>query len=502
MKYLYTGKEAAKIDKHAIYEMGMPGIVLMERAAMSAAALLMKQESLEFRFLAVSGAGNNGGDAVAVARILHENGYKVAITTVANEDKMSDDLKVQLVLASNCGVPMLPISCIEDDMFDVMIDGIFGIGLSREVTGVYRYVIEKINESRAKCYAIDIPSGISADVGECLGVAVKADYTVTFGVNKQGLVLYPGCEYAGEVFVMDIGFPRKSVLQAEPVSYIYEKEDLFRMPARMTRSHKGSYGHVLVVAGSESMSGACFLAAKAAYCSGAGLVRVVSSPCNRDVLLSALPEILFSKREELANAILWADVIVAGPGLGRDEEAKDIVKNIVEKADVPVILDGDALFLLPQITDTLSGQFILTPHVKEMTYLTGKSSPELLADMAGATKEAACKWNCVIAHKDARTIVSDGNKVYINISGNDGMATGGSGDVLAGLMGGLTAQGMSLRDAAELSVYLHGLAGDYMALEKSKYSLMASDILTGIGKVLAKIASKSGNNEEDYDDRE
>lgn len=487
MKYLYSGREAKAIDNHAIHKMGMSGLVLMERAAMSVAAVVMKRENKEVRILAVCGTGNNGGDAVAVARILHEQGYKTAITVVGETERMTEDMKYQLSLAVNCEVPVLPLSAITDGVFDVILDGIFGIGLSREVSGVYENVIDDINASGARCYAIDVPSGISADTGAVLNTAVKAVCTITFGVNKTGLVLYPGCEYAGEVFVTDIGFPSGSVRAVTGKNYFYEEMDLERLPGRPDRSNKGTFGHVLVVAGSESMSGACFLAAKAAYTAGAGLVRVVSTENNRTILLSALPEILFSGRDELADALEWADAVVIGPGIGLGKEAEEMVRCVLDSSSVPTVIDGDGIRICSHLADELSDNFVLTPHVKEMTYLTGKSVQELLEEILPSTKEAAGKWGCTIAQKDARTVVSNGDEAYINVSGNNGMATGGSGDVLAGLIGGLVAQGMEPFEAAKLAVYIHGLAGDIMADEKSVYSLMASDLITGISRVLNKI---------------
>lgn len=487
MKYLYSGKEAKAIDNHAIHKMGMSGLVLMERAAMSVAAVVMKRENKEVKILAVCGTGNNGGDAVAVARILHEQGYKTAITVVGETERMTEDMKYQLSLAVNCEVPVLPLSAITDGVFDVILDGIFGIGLSREISGVYENVIDDINASGARCYAIDVPSGICADNGAVLNTAVKAVCTITFGVNKTGLVLYPGCEYAGEVFVTDIGFPSGSVRAITSKTCIYETTDLGRLPIRPGRSNKGTFGHVLVVAGSQSMSGACFLAAKAAYTAGAGLVRVVSTENNRAILLSALPEILFSGRDELADVLEWADAVVIGPGIGLGKEAEEMVRCVLDSSSVPTVIDGDGIRICSNLADELSDNFVLTPHVKEMTYLTGKSVQELLEEILPSTKEAAGKWGCTIVQKDARTIVSNGDEAYINVSGNNGMATGGSGDVLAGLTGGLLAQGMEPFEAAKLAVYIHGLAGDIMADEKSVYSLMASDLITGISRVLNKI---------------
>ena len=483
MKYLYTGKQAKAIDTHAIETMGMPSPVLMERAAMSVAAVLMNRESKNIRILAVCGTGNNGGDAVATARILHEQGYSAAITVAGDEAHMTEEMKKQLALAINCQVPVLPLSSISDGVFDVLLDGIFGIGLSREVTGVYASVISSVNNSVARRYAIDIPSGISAETGDILGVAVKAEVTVTFGVNKLGLVLFPGCEYAGEVFVSDIGFPRKSIASLKPNTYFYEKCDLQKMPRRPARSHKGTFGHVLVIAGSESMCGACFLAAKAAYMAGAGLVRVVTTENNRTALLNGIPEILFSDREELSDVLPWADSVVIGPGIGLSDQSKQMVRYVLEHAEVPAVLDGDAIPIVSRLADSLPERFVLTPHVKEMTYLTETEIPQLLKNILGSTIEAAKKWGCVMVQKDARTVVSNGEEAYINVSGNSGMATGGAGDVLAGFVGGLLAQKMKPFEAAKLAVYVHGLAGDFARDKRSPYSMMASDILEGIPMV-------------------
>jgi NAD(P)H-hydrate epimerase len=318
-----------------------------------------------------------------------------------------------------------------------------------------------------------------------MNVAVRAVCTITFGVNKLGLILYPGCEYAGEVIVADIGFPAVSVASVQARHYMYEPEDLpALLPERPSRSHKGTFGRVLVVAGSDTMSGACYLAAKAAYAAGAGLVRVISTENNRDVLLTALPEILFSSRDELAEGLQWADAVVIGPGLGLTGEAQEMVQYVLDNSPVPTVIDGDGIRLCGQLTDTLTDNFILTPHVKEMSYLTGMSVEELRRDILGTTKETAEQFGCILVQKDARTVVSDGISCYLNVSGNNGMATGGSGDVLAGMIGGFLGQGMEPAAAATLAVYLHGLSGDNMAEKKGYYSLMASDLIEGLAEVL------------------
>lgn len=486
MKYIYSHKEAKAIDAHAIQTVGMPSLVLMEKAAMSVAAVLTEREPKDSRILAVCGTGNNGGDGIAVVRILHEMGYSTAVTVLGQPEHMTDETKKQLEIAVGCQVPILPLTSITDGQFDVMLDGIFGIGLSRDVEDLYGQVIGDMNDSGARIYALDIPSGIHAGTGHVMKTAVQAVCTITFGVNKRGLVLYPGCTYAGDVIVADIGFPETSVASVQPALYCYEPADLYKeLPVRQAHSHKGTFGKVLIVAGSETMSGACYLAAKAAYRTGAGLVRVVSTENNRNVLLAALPEILFSTREEIADGISWADAVVIGPGLGLTEDATDLVNYVLENSPVPTVLDGDAIRLCGQITDTLTDNFILTPHVKEMSYLTGMSVGELQQDIVGTTADTAEQFGCILAQKDARTVVSDGTECYINLSGNNGMATGGSGDVLAGMIGGLLGQGMEPFAAAKLGVYLHGFAGDVQAVKKGCYSLMASDLLDGIADVLS-----------------
>ncbi len=493
MKSIYSANEAKAIDTHAIQTVGIPSMVLMEKAAMSAAAVLAGRETKEMRILCVCGTGNNGGDGIALARILHEMGYSAAFTVIGNTDRMTEETKKQLAIAVGCGVPYLSPAAITEGRFDVMADGIFGIGLSRNIDGIYEKVIDDMNESSARIYSLDIPSGIHAGTGEVMNTAIHSICTITFGMNKLGLVLYPGCSYAGEVIIADIGFPEVSVNSVRASAYCYEHRDLpALLPARPPRSHKGTFGRVLVVAGSESMSGACYLAAKAAYRSGAGLVRVVSPEINRNILLTALPEILFSTRDEIAEGIAWADAVVIGPGLGVSEETEELVHYVIENSSVPTVVDGDAIRLCCGISDVLTSDFILTPHVKEMSVLTGMSIGELQNDIIGTTKETAEQFGCILVQKDARTVVSDGRECYINLSGNQGMATGGSGDVLAGMIGGLLGQGMEPFAAAKLGVWIHGLAGDTQLRKKGSYSLMASDLFDGLSDVLSDIDNNPG----------
>ncbi|HAK57966.1 MAG TPA: bifunctional ADP-dependent NAD(P)H-hydrate dehydratase/NAD(P)H-hydrate epimerase [Lachnospiraceae bacterium] len=485
MRYLYTGQDARKIDDHATMIVGIPSMVLMERAAMSAAKLIMERESRDRWILAVCGTGNNGGDGVATARILHEMGYNVAVTIVGYPDSMSKETKKQVEIAIGSHVPIIPMSSIHDREFDVVIDALFGIGLSRDVSDVYEDIIADIDDGDHYVYSLDIPSGINSGNGAVMGIALHAGTTITFGVNKLGLVLYPGCEYAGEVVVCDIGIPGSSADSLTPPYFYYEPADIGKLlPFRKPRSHKGSFGHVLVVAGSKNMCGAAYLAACAAFKSGAGMVKVISDPDNRDVIFTKLPEALFGSYDDLESELDWADVIVIGPGLGLEGDSQELVRFVVENSPVPTVIDGDGIRLCRNVTSKLSENFIVTPHMKELSYLNGLSVEDILKEPVSAAYDTAMDIDGIVVAKDARTIVSDGDSCYINVSGNNGMATAGSGDVLAGLIGGLLAQGMLPFRAACLGVYIHGLAGDIMAQRLSRNSLMAGDLLTGISEVI------------------
>lgn len=331
MRYLLTAGEAKALDEHAIQKVGFPGLVLMEKAAMTLASVLMEREDRRSGFLFVCGTGNNGGDGLAAARLLKQQGYRAAVLLVGDPERMSADAKTQMALAAACKVPAVQSDAVGSPVYDVIVDAMFGVGLNRAVSGVYETVICAVNAARKKVYAADIPSGIHGDNGSVMNVAVRADVTVTFGANKRGLVLYPGCRYAGKVIVGDIGYPEVSYEAVENPAYYYEPDDLARIvPTRPPDGHKGTFGRVSVIGGSEGMSGAPLFSAQAAYAAGAGLVKVCSMMANREILLSALPEALFCSydkaeevvdQEALKEAVSWADCVVLGPGLGQSARA-------------------------------------------------------------------------------------------------------------------------------------------------------------------------------------
>lgn len=510
MKYIADVKEAKKIDSISINEIKIPSIVLMERAALSVAdeiEIKFKDKLNNKKILVVAGMGNNGADGVAVARMLANKGIKTDVKLIGSTEHASKEMQLQLEIAGNLDISF--VTEIEKNEYDIIIDAIFGIGLSREITGEYKELIEKINSSGSYVVAVDISSGIDATDGKVLGTAVKADMTVTFGTLKRGMILFPGAGYSGEIKVTDIGFPVKVLESVSPKAFTFEKSDLNKfLPKRKSRTNKGSYGKVLVVAGCDTMCGACYFSAAAAYKAGCGLVRILTAKENIPILKNKLPEAIvgsygeefeggidFTPKKEIEEAVAWADVIVAGPGLGKSVLSHKVISYILKIKDKPVILDADGLNILAdfikngEITlDSLGSNFILTPHLKEMSRLVGKTTEQIKNDMSCF---ATIQSQCNIVLKDARTIVGEGKnvsggRIYINMSGNNALATGGSGDVLSGIIAGIAAQDIEIKPsiAAALGVFIHGLTAEKYCETKSRYSMTASDIIDMLPEVM------------------
>lgn len=571
MRYVVDAVQMKEIDRRTSEEIGIPPIVLMEKAAeqivQCAVAMLAnmgkyekipakrgdcscgsagmgeygslpeKQEDCGCgsatsgnnrreagspgRVLAIYGAGGNGGDAVAAARLLHIRGFDVTILS-ADEKEPSALTKQECLIAEKCGVPEWEGTCnnIDFTAYDIILDGIFGIGLSREVTGEYRALIIQVNASKTPVLAIDIPSGIHAGTGECLGVAVKAEQTVTFGEYKVGHFLYPGAAYCGKLVLADAGFvPKicKQVFARAACHYMtYERADVpFLLPERVVRSHKGSYGKVLVWAGSDQVTGAAYLAAKAAYRCGVGLVKLVSTGTCLDVVRRMLPEafceeIPQKEQEEFWNRqVGWADAMLAGPGIGTGWEAAGALAGLLDamkknrsktrrNAGMPsLVLDADALNLLAARCDLAMGGAatfqerlcfleaklpegtILTPHPKELSRLSGCPVEQITEHLIDTAKQCGYNKKLVYVLKDAHTLVVYGDEIYINRSGCDGMATGGSGDVLAGIIAGLCVKKAPFA-AAKAGVFLHGLAGERAQEKCGCRAMLAGDILDGM----------------------
>lgn len=489
MEWIVTAKEMKYCDTNTIEYYGVPSLVLMERAALKTVTFIEDKGYNLHRVLVVCGVGNNGGDGLAVARLLYLQGCGVEVLIAGDKRHFSKETKSQYEICMQYHVPM--IEQIETDDYTLVIDALFGIGLSRNLEGKYVELVERLNQMSAKRLAVDMPSGISTDTGSVMGAAFRADATITFGYRKLGQLLYPGNSYVGELVVADIGIETHSWMDKKPAIGVLEKADMAKLLIRRPDGNKGTFGRVLIVAGSPGMAGAAYFSAKAAYKSGCGLVRIYTAEENRIVLQTKLPEAILTtysgKRPDtsaLVEALAWADVIVMGPGLGTDDTAEQLVKNVLRNAAVPVVLDADALNLIAKDTSVLlkpHTDMVVTPHLGEMARLADVSVSYLKENLIPAAEEFARTYNVICVLKDARTVTAvPYERTYLNLSGNDAMATGGSGDVLSGIIGGLIAQGIHAEQAAPAAVYWHGLAGEWAAAQCGHHGVLASDIIDGL----------------------
>lgn len=490
MRYLLTAEQMKSGDDKTIHEIGVPSMVLMERAALKSVEIL-EQEGLDLSAsLIVCGSGNNGGDGFAIARLLWLKGYHVDVVFVGKEASRSDETRQQMKILENYQVSIDNTITVRE--YSIVIDAVFGIGITREITGAYADIIMQMNRLPGKKAAIDIPSGIHASSGQIMGVAFRADVTVTFACEKLGTVLFPGHEYAGKTIVADIGIDPAMFRKDDDVCFTYELRDLRTLlPKRRPNSHKGTYGKVLMITGSGGMAGAAYLSARAAYETGAGLIRIYTAQENQAVLQTLLPEAIIKSyavfdREELQQQIDWADIIAIGCGLGQSSIAASLLTETASYCKKPCVIDADGLNLLAGRTKLIqNGNFLLTPHMKEMARLMKLPVNEVMEQRLTILPEFVRELGIVCALKDARTLVAAKQQpMYVNTSGNAAMAKAGSGDVLTGIITGLLAQGMSLQEAGKTGVYLHGLAGNEARKEKGTYSVSASDLTDAISKVL------------------
>lgn len=503
MRYLVTAEEMKRYDANTINQLGVPGMVLMERAALAAREVVLDRfggAQAGSSVLIMAGVGNNGGDGLALGRLLSELGYQVEIWLVGDEAKASDQWRSQrkILQAYDIKCGDTPAST----EYTILVDALFGVGLSREVDGLYREAVERFNQLQGYKLALDVPSGIDSDTGNVLGCAVRADETVTFGFCKRGLAFYPGCEYAGKVVVGEIGINERSFLGEPPGMFCHDSM-AEGLPARDPYGNKSTFGKVLLVAGNDKMAGAAVLAARAAYRSGAGMVKVITDPSNRAIIQGAVPEALFGAYSDLADNLAWADVIVIGPGLGQEKGARKCLAQALADSNCPMVIDADGLNILAAddklwellVTRTsehgrrVSRQVVLTPHVGELSRLTGVDIPKLKKNLVFHGVELSRRLGAIVVAKDAQTFVCcHGKPVCVNLWGNSGMATAGSGDVLAGILGGLLAQVQnwqeSVFDTVCLGVGLHARAGDMAASEKGEHGCMAGDIAEAVAAVL------------------
>lgn len=507
-QYLVTASQMKHYDANTIEKIGIPGLVLMERAALVTVEEIQRVcPAKQNKVLVVAGCGNNGGDGLAIGRLLMLQGYRVETVMIGDRTKCSRETSVQLEILSKYGMSVK--DAIESDEYDIVVDALFGIGLSREVTGVYAEAIACINRINGFVCSVDIPSGVCADDGRILGCAVRADMTVTYGFYKLGQILYEAASYCGNVVCREMGINEYSFLGDVPHWYtLCDESGKTLLPARRAEGNKGTFGKVLVIAGSSHACGAAVLSARSAFRMGTGMVKTVTVTENRDVLLQAVPEsMLLTYREtmvkaeqdkfeeELQGAFAWADAILIGPGIGTGRWAHYLLEKCLTDSALPLLIDADGLNLLakePQLKELAAGAgrrgrtIVLTPHMGEFARLYGCGISQVKENLLQYPLELAERMHAVVVCKDARTVVTapDSKEHYLNTTGNDGMATAGSGDVLAGMIAGLLALNMDGMEAAVCGVYLHGAAGDLAAQKETRHSMMASDIIEQIGRVI------------------
>ncbi len=515
--FLVTANQIQDMDKQTIESFGIPGLVLMENAGRGAFdVLLNKFKNIKIKKIAViAGRGNNGGDGFVIARYLMEQGIHVTIFLLSLKQKVTGDAKINMALVQKlcdrshtCSIIEIP----DADTFkkqkdhillhDLFIDAILGTGLNSDVRGFFRDVIELINSSQGPVFSVDIPSGLNSDTGQPMGVAVKADATATFAFAKAGNIIYPGNIYTGDLEVIDIGIPKFIAREKGIKLFMIEKKDIaVCFVPRKFQSHKGSYGHLLVIAGSTGKTGAASLCANAAMRCGTGLVTLgIAKSLNKSIepqviepMTHPLPEktkgfLSDNCFEQILSLLKNKQALALGPGIGTHEATKKLVSNLIEKSEVPMIIDADAINCIAQNTNILKkkrASAILTPHPGEMARLCDMTPKDIQADRLGIASQFAKAHDVIIVLKGAQTIVSlpDGRS-YICPTGNPGMASGGMGDVLTGLIAGFCAQGFSPENASLAGVFIHGLCADRLARDMGAFGFVASDIIQIIPKTI------------------
>jgi NAD(P)H-hydrate epimerase len=494
-----------EIDRSAIEGSGIPGLALMERAGRAVADAALALAAPAGRVVVVAGGGNNGGDGWVAARLIRAAGRDARVVALVAPEALAGDAAAVRAQADRAGVPVDgPGAEVAAGAGDVVIDAIFGTGLRRPPEGLFADAIAWIAAARARgarVVAVDVPSGLSADTGRPLGPCVQADRTVTFAFPKRGLVLHPGAGLAGEVTVADIGIPAEAAARiAVECELLAEADVLALLPPRRPDAHKGDAGRLLVVAGSRGKTGAAHLALTGALRGGAGLVTLAARSEVLPLALAGRPEAMSvalagigplgrGDLEPLLAAAKDVDAVALGPGIPRGPETAELLRAFLSGAGKPAVVDADGLNALaeaPGLIGTLGIPLLLTPHPGEMARLCGRSTAEVQADRIALAAAKARDWSATVVLKGARTVVaSPGAPPAVVPTGNAGMATGGTGDVLAGLCGALVAGGLSPADAGRVGAWVHGRAGDLAAARFGERGLVAGDLGDAIGAVWA-----------------
>lgn len=510
--FILDKTQMQEADRITITEYGVPSIVLMENAALSVVKVISEKFSDIEDVAILCGKGNNGGDGLAVARHLFNKGYNVKVYLFAKLNELKGDARTNLSICQKMGIEIKSITSEKiffeafTELFDspLIVDGLFGTGLEKPLEGFWATVVETVNTLPSIILSIDIPSGLNASQWEVAGPAIKAHTTVTFGGYKIAHIFPPASRYCGRVHLFDIGIPRE-LLQNLSKIYLINKNTLASfLPPRKIDSHKGNYGHLVVVAGSKEKPGALSMACLGALRSGVGLVTAASVEDSLKVLhqhsyeamgllLDQTPEgtIALSSLPKLLKFLEDKDALVVGPGLSTNEETQEFIRRLVLNTSIPLVLDADGINAFSKDIKVLKarkGEKVLTPHPGELSRLLDIPLEEIKKDRIKFTRETVKQSDSYVILKGNLSLIGCPNEIiWVNPTGNPGMATGGMGDVLSGMVGSFLAQNIEGFKAAPLAVYLHGLAGDIAAKEKGEESLIPRDLLEKIPQSFLEI---------------
>ena len=513
--YLVTASEMQQMDRKTIKSFGLPGKVLMENAGRGATGIFLKAfGDLSTQKVGImAGRGNNGGDGFVMARYLAQKGIRVTVFLLSRPAMIKGDAAGNFKLLAPLGIPVYELP--DRDSFsrrktalrsqDVWIDAIFGTGLNSDVKGYYKQVIDTINRSNKPVFSVDVPSGLNTDTGQPCGACIRAHTTATFAFAKTGHLLYPGATYSGKLEIVDIGIPPHIVEEVQPLQYLLTPEYVSGcLKIRPPEAHKGNTGHLLVIAGSPGKTGAAAMSAMSALRSGAGLVTLgiprSLNPILETQVLEAmtcpLPEtpegmLAASSLDPIMNLLADKKCLAIGPGLGLAEDSQKLVHRIIPECRVPVVIDADGLNSLVGKTKLLKKSkcpLVLTPHPGEMARLMDTTVSQVQKDRIKCSREFARTYNVHIILKGARTVIAhpDG-KVFVNPTGNPGMASGGMGDVLTGIVAGLIAQGYSPRTSTHVATYLHGAAADAQVNARGPIGYIASDVMNDLPRQIGQL---------------
>jgi len=515
---ILSAEQMREADRRTIQDLGIPSLVLMENAGRQVVAAMEAffQDLSDRRVAIISGKGNNGGDGFVVARTLHQRGIEVSVFVIGTVADIKGDARLNIEILGRLGVTVVEIAdegqwelhFSEISDHDLIVDALFGTGLKSALSGIYETVIGDINGSAIPVVSIDLPSGMSADTHDLIGDCIDATVTVTLGAPKLPLILPPAEEKSGEVVIADIGIPAGIIdaLEGPQVELLTRQQIRTLISPRAADVHKGDFGRVLIVAGSRGKTGAAILAAQGALKSGAGLVTIAMPRSVLPIVAAHAPEYMTEALEETADGTvhfaaaeyvlgLAADVIGVGPGLGRGEGVATFVRELLDKSETPLVLDADALNAFADEPAALVGRegrdVIITPHPGEMARLVGCTIDDVQADRLGMARDFATAHNVYVILKGYRTLIATpGGKVFVNPTGSPGMASGGTGDVLTGMLAAWLAQLLDAEAACRLAVYLHGAAGELADADQGEVSMTAVDLVQQISEAVLELTAR------------